>query len=393
MAPAAGDAAPLAGVRVLDLTQVIAGPFCTTMLADMGAEVVKLERRGEGDSLRGVGRYKGRADHEDYFYANNRNKKSIELDLKVGADLATALDLAAAADVLVENYAAGTADRLGIGYAAVRARNPRIVYCSISGFGQTGPYRDRTALDPVIQAVSGLMSVTGFPDGDPTMVGAPLGDVIAGMFGAYSIVCALRTVRSTREGQFIDISMQAAMLSALGPRMGETLQAGIAPARHGNQNPMRVPADTYRTADDRYVSVMCHGDGQWQPLCRAVERPDWAADPRFSSMTGRVDHRAELTRLFRGAFEERTGAEWAERLEAERIPFAFINDYAEALDDPQVHHRGQVRSIEHPVSGTIRVVGPAWAMSGYASPMAPPPLLGEHSAEVLAAWLGRKDEA
>lgn len=386
--------APLAGIRVLDLTQVIAGPFCTTMLADMGAEVVKLERRGEGDSLRSVGRYEGRSEHEDYFYANNRNKKSIELDLKIPADLATALDLAAAADVLVENFAAGTADRLGIGYAAVRERNPRIVYCSISGFGQTGPYRDRTALDPVIQAVSGLMSVTGFADGDPIMVGAPLGDVIAGMFGAYSVVCALRSVASSGEGRFIDISMQAAMLSALGPRMGETLQAGIAPKRHGNQNPMRVPADTYRTADDRYISVMCHGDRQWHPLCRAVERPEWAADPRFSSMTDRAAHRDELTRLFRDAFAARAGAEWAARLEAERIPFAFINDYAEALDDPQVHHRGQVRTIEHPVSGPIRVVGPAWAMSGYDPPMAAPPLLGQHSEEVVARWLGdRKDRS
>jgi crotonobetainyl-CoA:carnitine CoA-transferase CaiB-like acyl-CoA transferase len=156
---------------------------------------------------------------------------------------------------------------------------------------------------------------------------------------------------------------------------------------------MRVPADTYRTADGRYISVMCHGDRQWQPLCRAVERADWAADPRFSSMSSRVIHREELTRLFREAFAGRTGAEWTERLAAERIPFAFINDYAEALEDPQVHHRRQVRSIEHPVSGTIRVVGPAWAMSGYEAPMASPPLLGEHSAEVLARWLGRKDEA
>jgi crotonobetainyl-CoA:carnitine CoA-transferase CaiB-like acyl-CoA transferase len=386
------SAPPLAGVRVLDLTQVIAGPFCTTMLADMGAEVLKLERRGEGDQLRAVGRYKGRAEHEDYFYANNRSKKSIELDLKDPADLAVALDLAAAADVLVENFAAGTTDRLGIGYQDVRERNPLIVYCAISGFGQTGPYRDRTALDPVIQAVSGLMSVTGMEDGDPIMVGAPIGDVIAGMFGAFAIVNALRTAERSGIGQFIDISMQAALLAAIGPRMGETLQAGVVPRRHGNQNPMRVPADTYRTSDDRYISVMCHGDRQWEPLCRAVERPEWASDARFSTMQGRVEYRRLLTQRFRDIFATRPAADWIARLEAERIPYAFVNNYADALDDPQVHHRGQVKRIEHPVSGPIRVVGPPWAMSEYSETMTAPPLLGQHTQEILASWLGLDHE-
>ena len=226
-------------MRVLDLTNVIAGPFCTTMLADMGADVVKLERHRVGDTLREIGRYAGREAHQDYFNANNRSKRSIELDLKTTGELAVALDLAAAADILVENYAAGTTDRLGIGYEAVRRRNPRIVYCSISGFGQTGPYRDRPALDPIIQAVAGLMSVTGGPQDVPLMTGAPLADVIAGMFAAYAAVAALRRAERSGVGQFIDISMQDALLAAQGPRMGEVLQTGRSPARHGNENPMR----------------------------------------------------------------------------------------------------------------------------------------------------------
>ena len=267
---------PLDRVRVLDLTNVIAGPFCTTMLADMGADVVKLERHRVGDTLREIGRYAGREAHQDYFNANNRSKRSIELDLKTTGELAVALDLAAAADILVENYAAGTTDRLGIGYEAVRRRNPRIVYCSISGFGQTGPYRDRPALDPIIQAVAGLMSVTGGPQDVPLMTGAPLADVIAGMFAAYAAVAALRRAERSGVGQFIDISMQDALLAAQGPRMGEVLQTGRSPARHGNENPMRVPADTFRTRDGHWLAVMCHDNSHWLPLCRAVGKPEWA---------------------------------------------------------------------------------------------------------------------
>lgn len=379
---------PLDRVRVLDLTNVIAGPFCTTMLADMGADVVKLERHRVGDTLREIGRYAGREAHQDYFNANNRSKRSIELDLKTTGELAVALDLAAAADILVENYAAGTTDRLGIGYEAVRRRNPRIVYCSISGFGQTGPYRDRPALDPIIQAVAGLMSVTGGPQDVPLMTGAPLADVIAGMFAAYAAVAALRRAERSGVGQFIDISMQDALLAAQGPRMGEVLQTGRSPARHGNENPMRVPADTFRTRDGHWLAVMCHDNSHWLPLCRAVGKPEWAQDPRFVSPRSRVAHREELAERFRRVLASATRAQWIERLRAERIPFAPVNDYAEAVADPQVVHRGLIHTLDHETAGRIRVVGPPWRTPGVPTRMTPPPLLGQHTRDVLAGWLG-----
>lgn len=380
---------PLHGLRVLDFTQVIAGPFCTTMLADMGAEVVKVERPGAGDSLRAIGRYKGREHHEDYFNANNRSKKSILLDLKAPADRDLAVELAANADVAVENFAPGNAGRLGIGYADLSARNPALVYCSISGFGQTGPGRTRTALDPVVQAVAGLMSVTGEAAGDPLMAGAPLADVIAGMYGAYTILAALRTAERTGAGQYIDISMQSALLAALGPRMGETLQAGVSPERHGNQNPMRAPADSFRTVDGFWLSVICHDDGQWEPLCRAVGRADWALLPDFRTNRMRSERRGELHRMFREAFATRTLAEWESRLEAARVPYGAVNDYAGALADAQIAHRKQIRSVTHPVSGQIRLVGPPWHMPGVEADIRSPPLLGEHTAEVLRHWIGR----
>jgi crotonobetainyl-CoA:carnitine CoA-transferase CaiB-like acyl-CoA transferase len=267
---------PLAGIKVLDLTRVVAGPYCTLVLADLGADVVKIEERERGDELCWVTRYQGRAAHdEDYFYALNRSKRSIALNLKDAADGKLAQQLAVRADVVVENFAPGVAERLGMGWKTLKRRNPRLIYCSISGFGQSGPYRDRLALDPIVQAISGAMSVTGETEGAPMLVGAPLGDVGAGMFGACAIVAALHTVKKNCKGCFIDVSMQDAMLAMLGPRMGEALQAGIASGRHGNQNPMRVPANNYATRDGKYVCVMVQHDGHWEPFCDALERRDW----------------------------------------------------------------------------------------------------------------------
>jgi len=383
--------APLAGIRVLDLTQVVAGPYCTLMLADMGAEVVKIERPDGGDDLRRTVPYAGRQGHHDYFNALNRSKKSVALDLKKPAERAQALALAERADVMVENFSPGTAHRLGLGWEHVHPLNAKLVYCSLSGFGQTGPYRDRLALDPIIQAISGVMSVTGEPDHEPTMVGAPLADVIAGMFAAYAIVNALRVVERSGTGQYIDISMQDAMLAALGTRMGETLQAGISPGRLGNENPMRVPANTYRTGDDLWLAVMVHDQGQWAPFCRALECTHWMDDPRFTGMADRMRHRTEINALVAARFLERSAEAWMGRLKEHRIPHALVNDYGKALVDPQVAHRGVIRSVEHPVSGPIRVVGPPWIMSITRTGIAPPPVLGEHTQAVLSAWLGEGD--
>jgi crotonobetainyl-CoA:carnitine CoA-transferase CaiB-like acyl-CoA transferase len=386
---ARGENLPLQGVRVFDLTRVIAGPYCSMMLADLGADVVKIEEPRHGDELRWIGRYQGRAAHdEDYFYASNRSKRSVGLDLKDPQQLAAARELIAHVDVLVENFSPGVMDRLGLGWEAVSALNPRLVYCSISGFGQQGPYRNRLALDPIIQAISGIMSVTGEPDGAPMQVGAPIADVIAGMFGAYAIVSALYAARDTGRGRYIDVSMQDAMLAVLGPRMGESLQAGLNPGRHGNGNPMRVPANSYRAADGRYIAIIVQNDNHWPAFCRAIDRTDLLDNPEYATMAGRVKHRAALDRIVTEAFARRDAAAWAQALAANRVPFAMVNSYLDALADEQVAYRGLVREIEHPASGRIRVVGPPWAMPGTRLEPAAPPRLGEHTAEVLRDWLG-----
>lgn len=383
---------PLADVRVLDLTQVVAGPYCTMMLADMGADIVKIERPGHGDDLRRTVPYKGRDGHEDYFNALNRSKKSVALNLKDRNHLEIALRLVERADVLVENFSPGTAERLGISWNVAHQRNPRLVYCSLSGFGQTGPYRNRPALDPIIQAVSGLMSVTGFPDGQPTMVGAPVADVIAGMFAAYAIVSALRLVTDTGGGQYIDISMQDALLATIGTRMGETLQAGISPSRLGNENPLRVPANTYRTSDGLYIAMMVHNQEQWRPFCEALEKPEWIEHPRLRTMALRVQNRSEVNDIVAHRFAERDAGYWMARLEEHGIPYGLVKDYAQVIEDPQVAHRGLIHELDHPHSGTIKVVGPPWKMSETPVRLEPPPLLGEHNDYALREWLVKVDD-
>jgi len=387
-AQAADDCLPLAGVRVLDFTQVIAGPYCTTMLADLGAEVVKVESPGRGDELRYVGRYPGREAHEDYFHAVNHGKKSLILDLKNPAERAVAHALARRADIAVENFAPGTAARLGIAWSDLKAVNPRLLYCSISGFGQEGPYRDRLAVDPIIQAVTGIMSVTGAPGGGPMQMGAPLGDVIAGMFAAYAIVGVLHQVRADGRGRSIDMSMQAALLSALAPRMGGALNANLAPGQIGNQNPMRTPSDVYPTRDGGHVFLMVHNDRVWAPFCRAVGRSEWIEDPRYASNRLRCEHREALNREVGAIFAASDLADISERLRAERVPYSVVNDYVGAVTDPQVEQRAQVRTITQRDSGEIRVVGPPWLIDGRAPPIGTPPSLDEHADTVLRDWLG-----
>ena len=379
---------PLAGTRVLDLTQVVAGPFCTMMLANLGADVVKVEPPGRGDDLRYVGRYPSREQHEDYFNATNNSKRSLILDLKDGQHRAVAHGLAGQADILVENFAPGTAAKLGMGWAELHALNPRLLYCSISGFGQTGPESQRPAMDPIIQAVTGIMSVTGHPESGPTAVGAPLADVIAGMWGAYAIVGALHAVRRSGQGCHVDVSMQAAMMATLGPRMGGSLNAGIAPQRIGNQNPMRAPSDVYRTRDGRHVFLMIHHDRVWAPFCRAFGRPQWIDDARYADNRLRCANRDTLNTLLHERFATLDAADIIGRLRAERVPCSLVNDYVEAAADAQVVDRKLIQEVEHRDSGRIRVVGPPWLIDGVAPRVGAPPALDEHHADVLGDWLG-----
>jgi crotonobetainyl-CoA:carnitine CoA-transferase CaiB-like acyl-CoA transferase len=379
---------PLAGVRVLDLTQMLAGPYATTLLADLGAEVVKVERPVQGDQLRHVVPYEGREEHQDFFYALNRTKKSIVFDLKEPEHRAVAHRLAEQADAVLENFAPGVAERLGLGWKDLEPLNPRLVYCSISGFGQTGPYRDRPGLDEMIQAIAGLMSVTGDPEGEPRKAGAPLADIISGMMAAYAVLGALYAARRDGIGRYIDLSMQAVLMAAIGPRMAETLAAGIVPQRIGNQNPMRVPTNSYRTADDRFLYLMVPNERFWPPFCRAIGSEEWTKDARFRDMAARVENRAAIDELVAARVRERTAEDWLERFVAAKVPAAIVNDYAEALADPQLRHRGFIHEVEHPESGPIRFVGPPWHMTGPQAEPKAPPLLDQHADEVLADWLG-----
>jgi len=378
---------PLDGIRVLDFTHVIAGPFTTMMLGQMGADVVKIERDG-GEPLRHIPGFKGREGHSDYFNAVNVSKKSIAMNLKDADDIAVVHELVKQADVVIENFAPGTADRLGLGWDDLKKLNPKLIYCSISGYGQTGPQSQRPATDPMIQGVSGLMSVTGLPDGPPTLVGAPVSDVTAGMCAAFTIVSSLRSVEKGGLGCYIDLSMQAAMMYAMGPRMAETLQAGIVPPRIGNRNFVRVPSDVCLTKDGKYAFVHCSNDHRWQALCRIMEKPEWAEEKKYATMDSRFDNREALNRMVAERFAERTLEEWRPRFGAEKHPFMEIHDYAEALDHPQTKHREQIATLPHEQDGPINVVGPPWQMTGYTPKMAPPPMFDADKKDVLKDWLG-----
>jgi len=242
-----------------------------------------------------------------------------------------------------------------------------------------------------VQAMSGLMSVTGTPDGTPLKAGAPLGDVISGMMASYAILGALYAVKREGVGRYIDVSMQGSLLAALGPRMGQALHAGVAAQRIGNENPMRVPSHAYLTADGHWLTIQVNSQRHWAPFCRALERETWVDDPRFATMRKRAENRIVLNGLVSERFGERPLAEWSECLESERVPYAPVLDYVEAVSDPQIQHRGQVLELDHATAGKVRVVGPGWQMSGAQAEATAPPILGQHNEDVLRDWLGLGD--
>ena len=382
------DTLPLSGVRVVDFTHVISGPFCTMMLAHMGADVVKVERPDIGDSLRNIPGYEGREEHPDYFNSVNNTKRSVALDLKNPDQHAAAVDLICNADVVVENFKPGTADRIGLGYEVLKKINSKLIYCSISGFGQTGPYAQRPAIDPIIQAVSGVMSVTGEQDGPPMMTGYPLTDTVAGMYGAFAVVSALIKARASGVGEHLDVSMQGAMLYVLGCRMAETLQAGIVTERSGNQNPFRVPSEVFLSRDRRPTILHCSNNKRWEALCRALEVPEWAENPKYGTMQKRQKHREEIHAMVEARFAERDQADWMVRFDAEEATCIHVHDYQEALDHEQVKYRSQLTSRDHPLDGKVWTVGVPLMDSAYNEAITRPPTLGENTVDILQEWLG-----
>jgi len=370
--PALGD------VRVVDLSRVLAGPYCTMMLADLGADVVKIERPGEGDETRTWGPpYAG--GEAAYFLAVNRSKRSVAVDLKQPDGRALVLELCARADVVLENFRPGAAARLGLDSAAVRERNPGVVYCSISGFGRREP-RDRPGYDFVVQAESGLMAITGEPDGPPTKVGVALVDVVTGLHAALAIVAALRRRDATGVGERIEVSLLDSAFSALVNVAQNALVTGEEPARYGNAHPSIVPYQPFLAADG-WVAVAAANDGLFVRLCDTLGRPELAADERFATNAARVRNREELLPLLEDVFATRSAEHWVTALDAAAVPAGKIRGVLEAL---RAAAPATVR-VQHPAAGDLELVAPPFAFeSASLRPAAPPPLLGRHTREVLS---------
>ncbi len=372
---------PLGDLTVVDLSRALAGPYCTMMLADLGARVIKVETPDGGDDTRGWGPpFLG--GESAYFLSINRNKESLTLNLKTsrGRDLLwRLLDLS---DVLVENFRPGAMDRLGVGYAAVHARFPRLVYCSISGFGQTGPYRERAAYDLIVQGMGGIMGITGEPDGPPMRVGVAIADICAGMFAAYGILAALRARERTGRGQWVDAAMLDGQVAWMTYMAANYFATGEDPPRAGLAHLNLVPYQPFATRDG-FVNVTVGSEGLWQKFCEALDVP-LARDPRFATNADRVAHRGELLDILIPVFTRRTTAEWVSRLLQAGVPAGPISRMSEVMSDPQVRHRDMVVELDHPRAGRIRVNGvPVKLSETPGAVRTPPPVLGEHSGKIL----------
>ncbi len=381
-------ATSLRGIRVLDLTNVLAGPFACHQLAHMGADVIKVESRQGGDLARQLGadpelnrRHMGVS-----FLAQNPGKRSITVDLKKPAGKEVLRRLVRSADVLVENFRPGVMQRLGLGYDALLAENPRLIYCAISGFGQDGPLRDLPAYDQIIQGMSGTMRITGAPESAPLRVGYPMADTIGGMTAAFAIAAALADQQRTG-GTFIDVAMLEAVMATMGWVVSNHLIAGQAPVPMGNDNFTASPSGTFRTADG-LLNIAANKQEQFEALCRVVERPELPADPRFAERQGRLRHRAELKALLEEALSARSTDAWWPLLNQAGVPAGPVYGVPEALAHPQVAGRGMVGHFADVpgVGRDIQVVRTGFKIDGQAPRVdTPPPMLGQHSGEILAS--------
>lgn len=375
----------LSGIRVLDLTRMLAGPLCTALLADIGADVIKIENPEGGDDARHFFPRKG--DESTYFMLLNRGKKSVTLDLKSKEGLRLIEALVDKSDVLVENFRPGTAKRLGIDYERLSAINPRLIYASISGFGQSGPLSHQPSYDIIAQAMSGLMSITGSPDGPPTRVGESIGDIIAGLYASWGILAALQARTRSGRGQHLDIAMLDSLFSLLVTALSQYLFTGIVPQRVGNRHPVSTPFDTYRASDGLAVIAVANNP-LFGRLAEAIGRPELSTDERFSSDDRRTANEPALRAVIEGWTSGRTVAEIIEQVGRVGVPVSPIWTVAQAAESDHVRYRGFVREVEHPTAGEIKLVGQPVHFSESATHVAAPPLLGEHTEMVLHAILG-----
>src|SRR5690242_3738457 len=394
-------AGPLSHIRVLDLSRVLAGPWAGQNMADLGAEVIKVERPKIGDDSRAFGppwvKDASGKDTRDsaYFTSANRGKKSLTLNIAAPEGQAIVRELAAKSDVLIENYKFGDLARYGLGYEQLKSLNPRLVYCSVTGFGQTGPYRERPGYDFMIQGMGGMMSVTGEPDGapggGPQRAGVPIADIITGMYATIAICAALASRERTGEGQHLDLALLDSQIALLAYQNTNYFATGIPPKRIGNLHPNIVPYQPFRASDGELI-LACGNDNLYRKFCDAAGCAELAKDPRFATNGKRVENRAELTRLLADVFKKRSKREWLDLLEAAGVPNGPINDVAQVFQEPQVKARGVRVALSHGAGAQLPLVASPMRFS--ATPLEyrlAPPLLGQHTEEVLRALLGKSD--
>jgi len=381
---------PLSGLKVLEFGQIAAGPFAGSLLADLGADVVKVEKPNGGDDLRQWPPLTPgeRGDpYSENFASVNRNKRSLCADLKDPAQIERLLTLCARSDVLLENYRSGVLDRLGLGYERVRSVAPKLVYCSVNGYGQSGPYAGKGAFDATIQAISGVMSVTGEAGRAPVKCGVPIGDFGTGLYAAYCILAAVLRARETGEGAQINCSMLGAMLGIAALQTSEFFGTGKAPKARGSAHPRSAPYQAFQAADAPFM-LAAGNDKLWHDVCEVVGRPELKADERFLNHSLRARNQAELAAVLQPIFATRSKADWLKALDARGVPCAPINDYAELLSDPHVVEKRWVRRMELPNGKETRTMAFPADISGYEFQVyRSPPLVGQHTEEVFAEWV------
>jgi crotonobetainyl-CoA:carnitine CoA-transferase CaiB-like acyl-CoA transferase len=394
---------PLSHIRVLDLSRVLAGPWCGQNLADLGAEVIKIERPGTGDDSRAFGPpwLKDRAGKDTkesaYFASANRGKKSVTVNLSGPEGQDIVRNLARRSDVLIENYKVGDLARYGLAYDDLRKLNPRIIYCSVTGFGQTGPYRERPGYDFMIQGMGGVMSITGerddLPGGGPQRVGIPIADIMTGMYATVAICAALAHREKSGSGQHLDLALLDTQVGVLANQGMNYLATGVAPGRIGNAHPNIVPYQPFKTRDGDVI-LACGNDNLFSKFCEVAGCQHLARDPRFSTNSKRVENREAITALLAEVFARRTTKEWCDALEAGGVPNGPINDLKQVFAEPQVAARGMRIELEHPLAGRVPLIASPMKFSG--TPLehkAAPPTLGQHTDEVLRGRLGLDDAA
>ena len=380
----------LENVKVVDLTRTLAGPFCTMLLGDMGADVVKIEEPERGDETRSWTPFWN--GESTQFVSFNRNKRSLSLNLREEEGLEIVRALAADADVMIESFRAGALERMGLGYADIHRINPGIIYCSISGYGRTGPMAEKPGYDLIIQAYSGLMDLTGDPDGLPLRVGFSLVDLFTGMMAYGSVVTALYHQRQTGQGQHIEAALLDGQVAALSYHATAYLATGVVPQRMGSGHPSLVPYQSF-PATDGYFILGVANQGLWERFCAAIERPDLLADPRFLTNDDRVAHRAECVELLSGIFRTRTVAEWVEVIERAGVPCGPINRVDDVVNNPQVQARNMIAQLTHPNVPDLKIPNSPLKLAETPPDLRrPPPLLGQHNEEILAE-LGYETEA